>query len=75
VAGEALLAIHLGTVLFSRSAMMLEPTEQSKPETSITDSFHWHDSVGSIVLGVIALALLVALLRCNAGRLREAKQG
>ena len=54
---------------------MPEPTEQSKLETSITDSFHWHDSVGSIVLGVIALALLVALLRCNAGRLREAKQG
>lgn len=54
---------------------MTDSPEQSKPETLITDSFHWHDSVGSIVLGVLALVLLAALLRCNSGRLTEARKG
>jgi hypothetical protein len=30
-------------------------------------------ALGTLVLGVIALALLLALLRCNAGRLKAAQ--
>lgn len=52
---------------------MTQSPEQSKPEVLITDSFHWQDSVGSLMLGLIALVLLTALLRCNASRLQEAK--
>lgn len=54
---------------------MSDSTEKTTPATAISDSFHWHDSVGSIVLGVIALVLLAALLRCQADRLKEARQG
>ena len=53
---------------------MAESSGQAQPATSITDSFHWHDSVGSLVLGIISLVLLAALLRCNASRLKEAAQ-
>ena len=52
---------------------MSDLAERPTPATVITDSFRWHDSVGAIVLGVVALALLFALLRCYAGRLKAAQ--
>ena len=52
---------------------MSDLAERPTPATVITDSFHWNDSVGTLVLGVITLVMLFALLRCNASRLDVAK--
>ena len=52
---------------------MSDLAERPTPATVITDSFHWTDSVGTLVLGVITLVMLLALLRCNASRLKAAK--
>ena len=52
---------------------MSDLAERPTPATVITDSFHWNDSVGTIVLGVITLVVLFALLRCNANQREVSK--
>ena len=56
----------------SKEALVSDLADRPTPATVITDSFHWTDSVGTIVLGVITLVMLLALLRCNASRLKAA---
>ena len=56
-----------------KEALVSDLAERPTPATVITDSFHWTDSVGTLVLGVITLVMLLALLRCNASRLKAAK--